>query len=662
MKNKLIILLLCMALSVSLTAGCTPGSSESSETTAATSSTTTETDPGEIPGETTGYTDACFAATTGGDVMGYNYNGVEYYLGIQYGTAERFQMPEPFTWDGLRNTMVFGEVAPQNTYKSTKNNFDFMNYTYKMVENEEKCLQLNVWTTGDDVQKPVIVWLHGGGFSSGASNESLFYEGANLAKKGDVVFVSINHRLNALGYLDLSAYGDDYQYSGNAGMADIVLALEWVQQNAAEFGGDAGNVTIIGQSGGGSKVSTLMGMPAAEGLFHRAASLSGGSVQVTRTTEQAQSETAAVVEELGLSNLTDEEIAEALSTIHYDELALACDSVGVSYGPVVDGDYYPDGTYAMSSDIPYMAGNVFGEFSTNMSGVVFSSDEDSYYTNKLDSMTEGQIKARYNIKYGDYADAIMEAFQAAYPSHNVADGLYINNRHSFFSALPLADAMDSYGGTAYNYVIAFDYKMFGGITPIHTASGVPFWFYNTSYMPAWIIGDEEAALKLADEMSTALVNFAYTGDPSQDGLDWENYTTENGACMVFDRTSEVRYNHDKDLMDLISRFESGEPMSGETTTAETNAVNSETGVFFESKGGTVVYCTDVPEPGMTFKIGTSGAFAVGCYVVDADGNKIADLEVADGLIDYGPYANEAVKIVVENAASAPYAEYIIPQD
>ncbi len=661
MKNKLIILMLCLALAVSLVAGCTPSSSETPEPSPAPSATTTETDPGEMPGETAEYTDACFATTTGGDVMGYKYDGVEYYLGIQYGTAERFKMPEPFVWDGLRNTMVFGEVAPQNTYKSTKNNFDFMNYTYKMVENEDKCLQLNVWTTGDDVQKPVVVWLHGGGYSSGASNESLFYEGANLAEKGDVVFVSINHRLNALGYLDLSAYGDEYQYSGNVGMADIVLALEWVQQNAASFGGDAGNVTIIGQSGGGSKVTTLMGMPSADGLFNQAVSLSGGSAQVTRTTEQAQAETAAVVEELGLSDLSDTEIAEALATVYYDDLALACESAGVSYGPVVDGNYYPDGTYAMSSDIPYMCGNVFGEFSTNMSGVVFSSDEDSYYTNKLDGMTEGQIKARYNIKYGDYSDPIMAAFQAAYPSHSLADGLYINNRQGFFSAIRLADAMDSYGGTVYNYVAAFNYKMFGGITPIHTASDVPFWFYNTAYMPAWIIGDEAAALKLADEMSTALVNFAYTGNPSQDGLDWENYTTEDGACMVFDRTSEVRYNHDQELMELITAFESGEPLNGETTAAETDAAASETGVFFEHKGGTIVYCTDVPEPGMTFKIGTSGSFAVDCYVVDADGNKIADIEVADGLIDYGPYADEAVKIVVENAASADYAEYIIPQ-
>ena len=504
--------------------------------------------------EGTEMTEACFASTTGGDVMGYKYDGVEYYLGIQYGTAERFKAAQPFTWDGLRTTMVFGEVAPQLTYKSTKNNFDFMNYTYRMYENEEKCLQLNVWTQGSETSgKPVIVWLHGGGWSTGASNESLFYEGANLARKDDVVFVSINHRLNSLGYLDLSAYGEDYRYSGNIGISDMVLALEWVQQNASEFGGDAGNVTIIGQSGGGSKVTTLMGIPAAEGLFQKAVAQSGGSAQVTRDTAQAQAETAAVVDILGLSDLSDAEIVEALTTMHYDDLTLACEKAKVEYGPVVDGDYYPDGTYAMSADIPFMCGNVYGEFSTNMSSIVFCAGEDYYWSKKLDGLTDEQIKAEYTRKYGDYADEIMTAYQEAYPSHSLADGLYINNRLGGFSAIPLADAMDSYGGTVYNYVAAYDYPMFGGITPIHTASDVPFWFYNVQYMPAWIASDDATAWKLGEEMSTALVNFARTGNPSQDNLEWENYTTDNGACMIWDVTSEVRYHHDQKLMELITK-------------------------------------------------------------------------------------------------------------
>ena len=247
MKKIIISLLLCMAIAISIAAAANLGTVDAAKEA----------------------TSLCFAETTGGKVMGYQYDGVDTYFGIQYGTAKRFEMPQPYVWNGLRYCMVYGESAPQSVPTSTKNSFDAMNYSHVKSENEQLCLQLNVWSerTKKNTSRPVIVWLHGGGFSSGSSGEYTFYEGGNLAKDGDVVFVSVNHRLNSLGYLDLSAYDDKYKYSGNAGMADIVLALQWVQDNIGNFGGDPDNVTIIGQSGGGSKVTTLMGMPAASGLF-----------------------------------------------------------------------------------------------------------------------------------------------------------------------------------------------------------------------------------------------------------------------------------------------------------------------------------------------------------------------------------------------------------
>ena len=229
------------------------------------------------------------AETTGGKVMGFNYAGVNYFYGIPYASAERFEMPQAVTWEGVRACLMHGEVAPQN--KVVMNRFDAMNYSAEMVENENSCLVLNIMTPNLDpeVKNPLSFdpWR---GFDTGASNEYVFYNGANLARSGDVVFVSVNHRLNVLGYLDLSAYGEEYRYSGNLGMLDLIFALQWVQDNIEQFGGDPNNVTIVGQSGGGSKVTTLMGMPVARGLFHKAVIQSGGS-KVTRTTEQAQAET-----------------------------------------------------------------------------------------------------------------------------------------------------------------------------------------------------------------------------------------------------------------------------------------------------------------------------------------------------------------------------------
>ena len=291
-----------------------------------------------------------FVTTTGGEVMGYRFDGVDTYYDIPYGTAERFQPATAATWDGLWCANVMGEVAPQG--KHTRDLFNSFPYNLVQPESEELCLNLNVWTqaTGGEATRPVIVWFHGGGFTSGSSTQFNFYLGESLAKAYDVVFVSVNHRLNALGYLDVSAYGDAYQYSGNVGQLDLQLSLQWVQENIAAFGGDPSNVTIIGQSGGGTKVTTLMSTPSAKGLFHKAVVLSGGSVQLTRDTAAAQADTAALVEYLGLDG-SDEEIMDTLVNMPYEDLLAACNAVGVEFGPVVDGDYIPTGSYEISADM-----------------------------------------------------------------------------------------------------------------------------------------------------------------------------------------------------------------------------------------------------------------------------------------------------------------------
>jgi len=212
--------------------------------------------------------------TTYGQLLGFNNNGIYTYLGVPYAQAERFAAPQPpANWDGMRLAMNFGEICPYPTMDAVAQDEQFNPHRY--LPESEDCQFLNIWTPGisDGGKRPVLVWLHGGGFTNGSSIEGASYDGNNFARLGDVVFVSLNHRLNALGALDLSGYGEDFV--GNPGMRDIVAALEWVQANIEQFGGDPNNVTIMGQSGGGGKVRFLMGSPAAADLFDKAIVMSG---------------------------------------------------------------------------------------------------------------------------------------------------------------------------------------------------------------------------------------------------------------------------------------------------------------------------------------------------------------------------------------------------
>ena len=355
----------------------------------------------------------------------------------------------------------------------------------------------------------------------------------------------------------VSAYGgEEYKHSGNAGVQDLVLALEWVRDNIANFGGDPANVTIVGQSGGGAKVMTLMSMPSAKGLFHKAVDLSGGFNPTSRTTESAQADTAKVVEALGLQDASNEEIMAALTGMSYEELMTACTQVGMmSYGSVIDGDLLPDVNYEVTSnDIPFLTSNVLGEFSTNYANVPYSFSEENYTRQLLDQQTDEMVMESVVAKWGEeYGPKILDAFKEAYPTHNPAEVIYLNDRLlvGMVNTLPAAQRMTEAGGTVYNCVAAYSYPMYGGIVPIHTASDVPFWFANVDDIPEMVAGDEENARKVNDAMSGALAAFARTGDPSTEALAWEAYSPETGATMVFDAESQVKYNHDKALFELI---------------------------------------------------------------------------------------------------------------
>ncbi len=247
--------------------------------------------------------------TTSGDISGSIDDSIFTFKGIPYARAGRFMPPQdPDAWDGVLECIDFGPVAKQ-----------IVPWYPDSVQNEKELFSVNVWTRGimDGKKRPVMLWLHGGGFHVGASNDPMTY-GKALARKGDVVIVSVNHRLNILGFLDLSACGPNYAQSANVGMLDIVKALEWIKSNIENFGGNPSDVTIFGESGGGGKVGTLMCMPAAKGLFQKAIIQSGTLVNVM-TKEKSQTLGLAVLENLGLTP----DDAEKLDTIAYPDLVKA---------------------------------------------------------------------------------------------------------------------------------------------------------------------------------------------------------------------------------------------------------------------------------------------------------------------------------------------------
>ena len=263
--------------------------------------------------------DAPLVRTTGGSVRGYRFDGLDIFKGIPYAKARRFHAPEPAVWDGVLDATSYGYVCP--LLEMPKPNGEMLvPHRYWLMD--EACQNLNIWTPAlDDAHRPVLVWLHGGGYFAGSSIEQIAYEGENIARLGDCVVVSINHRLNILGYLDLSDFGAEYANSGNAGGDDIIAALRWVRDNIAAFGGDPGNVTVFGQSGGGAKVTTLLQTPAADGLFHKGIVMSGVLGRLADCTGSGRDCAEALMAELGAADIA------ALETVPYAALAAAYNKV-----------------------------------------------------------------------------------------------------------------------------------------------------------------------------------------------------------------------------------------------------------------------------------------------------------------------------------------------
>ena len=334
--------------------------------------------------------------TASGPVAGYIDDGVYIYKGIPYARADRFQPavdPEP--WTEVRSSRAYGPTCPQDKRTGWYSDAQAFSMHWDDGFPDEDCLRVNVWTggIGDGGKRPVMVWLHGGGFRAGSGQELISYDGTNLARDHGVVVVTLNHRLNVLGFLDLSAYGAKYAHSGNLGMTDIVKALEWVRDNIANFGGDPANVTIFGQSGGGGKVSTLMAMPSAKGLFSKAI-VESGSITELMTPKYSRRVGAATVANLGLNPSRIDDIAEVpygtLLDAYNQAVRTVCEEArqdgvfpqnmlsAILFGqvPVVDGEIIPaqPGTpeaLALSKEVPTIIGTTYHEFTRDREDPIF---------------------------------------------------------------------------------------------------------------------------------------------------------------------------------------------------------------------------------------------------------------------------------------------------
>ena len=458
------------------------------------------------------------------------------YLGIPYAKVERCMPPLPVDkWEGVRACDHWGPQAMQQTWGKQLSEDEM---------SEKSSCVLNVWTTDLKAKKPVMLWLHGGGFDSGTS---AWNPGMKLAQK-DVVVVSVNHRLNILGFLDLSAVSPKYKESGNVGMLDVVQALEWVRDNISRFGGDPSNVTIFGESGGGGKVGTLMCMPKARGLFHKAIIMSGTILNVNNR-DMTQQLGKAVLKQLGISEKDVDKIKDIPYQQLYDagQRAMAA-SIGTrkpgtpmmwGFGPTPDGE-----TLLQQPFQP-----TFPEFSTNIPvliGTTFNELQRLQYDQPL---TMDQAREQLQKTFGDETDAYVKAFAKAYLDYTPQDLVSIDWLFRP-KTLITADAMAG-GGNMYMYMFTWRSPVNKGSVHGHE---LKFCFNTLHHSPNELPQPTADDLKLADTMSSVWAQFAHNGNPNIDGLPaWKPYTAQNGEMMVFNYQCGIRNNPDRELEAIIDR-------------------------------------------------------------------------------------------------------------
>ena len=474
--------------------------------------------------------DSPIATTRAGKVRGYTDNGIKVFKGIRYGadtTSRRFMPPlPPDPWPEVREALAYGPSAPQQSRAAERTS--------------EDCLFLNVWTPGlrDGRKRPVMVYIHGGAYASGSGSSQL-YDGVRLCRRGDVVVVNLNHRLNAFGYLYLARFGGpEFADSGNAGQLDLILALQWVRDNIGEFGGDPNKVMVFGQSGGGAKIATLMATPAAQGLFHRAATMSGQQV----TASGALNATLRARTILDALKLVPGRVADirSLPAERIVEVLNSRDPVlpfgGVSFAPVLDErtlprhPFYPDAP-AQSAHIPMIIGNTHDETRAFLGG------DPTNFTMTWEQLPEKLIP---NLRVDIQPEVVIAEYRRLYPQYSPSDVFFAATTagRSWRGAVIEAEERAKSGSPAYAYQLNWATPKDGGKFGAPHASDIQLVFDNIDQPGANAIGP--TAQKMADQMSETFIAFARTGHPNNNLIPrWDNYTLPRRQTMVFDVPSHL---------------------------------------------------------------------------------------------------------------------------
>jgi len=499
--------------------------------------------------------DVALAETEYGKVRGYLLRGVYYFLGIPYGAdtsgKNRFLPPKkPQPWNDIFPAVWWGNTAPQfmeGRYGNAYSSFaDHWNYD----DVSEDCLRINVFTPGinDGKKRPVLFWIHGGGFTNGNGIEQDGYNGENMSRYGDVVFCSINHRLGPIGFTDLSAVGGErFAGSGNAGILDIMAALEWVHNNIETFGGDPDNVTIMGQSGGGAKVCTVVAMPAAKGLVHKAVALSGN---ITGAIPKDFSEKlgAYILKEAGLSpdqigKLQDMPWKDYLILANRASDKLTRESGGSgmmrgNFGPVADGIHIPESMFysdpdAPSASIPMILSTTFNEFSPDR------------LDGSLENITLEGVVEKLTPRFGEDTERIVNGYAAAFPDNRPIEiwSMIISNRQL---VVKTAEMKVKQPAPVYMAWFGWQPPLFDNRMRAFHCLDICFWFYNTDLMLTHTGGGSRPR-KLSKLMTDTLIQFMKTGDPNGAGLpEWPQYTSSDGETMILNDLCEVRSDPDRD--------------------------------------------------------------------------------------------------------------------
>jgi para-nitrobenzyl esterase len=487
-----------------------------------------------------------------GKIRGAAADGINAFKGIPYGAstagANRFMPPrKPAPWGGVREAYDWAGHAPQAFAGRRRPEVSALSGTPDKVPVSEDCLTLNVWTPGlDAAKRPVMVWYHGGGFSYGSAN-SPRTDGANLARRGDVVVVSVNHRLNIFGFLDLAQLGgEEFAHSANAGVLDLVAALEWVRENVANFGGDPSNVTIFGQSGGGGKVSALLAMPAAKGLFQRAIVMSGAGIRMAEH-ERATKLADAALGEVGLTakqldQLQALPVERLLAAIEPAQKKLGpapfklLDRYG--FGPVVEGHDLPHHPFDpmatdLSDGVPVMVGGTKDE------NAIFLAPDDVVWNRTL---REDELKTRVAEVAGGDTDAVLALYRRMHPGMNPAELLIeITTDARFWVRSVLLAERKAAKGKAPVYMYSFNWQtpVFDGKLMSQHALDVPFVFDTLT--ATGITGHSPAAPPIAAAESATWAAFARSGTPDNKVIPhWPAYTAADRATMMIDTEWRVQ--------------------------------------------------------------------------------------------------------------------------